>query len=74
MGKFDFDIPDDFLRQLGKLSDVDKIAPKMINEAMPILAENTKKNWQSIKELAICLTVSGRRKRGKEKMGPTLLW
>ena len=43
MGKFDFEIPPDFLKQLGKLSDIDRIAPIMIDEAMPILEENVKK-------------------------------
>lgn len=42
MGKFDFEIPADFIKQLGRLADVDRVAPKMIDEAMPILAENLK--------------------------------
>lgn len=42
MGKFDFEIPADFIKQLGRLADVDRIAPKMIDEAIPILLENVK--------------------------------
>ena len=42
MGKFDFEVPTDFLKQLGKLADVDRIAPKMLNEALPILERNVK--------------------------------
>ena len=37
MGKFDFEIPTDFIKQLGKLADVDRIAPQMIDEGYPIL-------------------------------------
>lgn len=37
MGKFDFEIDPAFLRSLGKLSDVDKYAPQMIDAATPIL-------------------------------------
>ncbi len=42
MGKFDFEIPADFIKQLGKLADVERVAPKMIDEAIPILLENVK--------------------------------
>ena len=42
MGKFDFEIPTDFIKQLGKLADVDRIAPQMIDEAIPILEMNVK--------------------------------
>ena len=42
MGKFDFEIPTDFIKQLGKLADVDRIAPQMLNEALPILERNVK--------------------------------
>ena len=43
MAKFDFNIPDGFIKQLGRLSDVDRIAPKMIDEAIPILLDNVKR-------------------------------
>ena len=42
MGKFSFTIPDDFVKQLGNLADVDRIAPTMIDEAMPILERKLK--------------------------------
>jgi len=42
MGKFDFEIDPGFLRQLGRMADVEKIAPKMIDEAMPILERHVK--------------------------------
>lgn len=37
MAKFDFYVDPDFLRKLGRMSDIDKIAPKMLEEAAPIL-------------------------------------
>lgn len=42
MGKFDFTIPDDFIKQLGRLADVDRLAPMMLDEALPILDTNVK--------------------------------
>ena len=42
MGKFDFEISPEFIKQLGRLADVDRIAPKMIDEAIPILLDNVK--------------------------------
>lgn len=42
MGKFDFEVDPAFLRSLGRLADVDKIAPKMIDEALPILVSHVK--------------------------------
>jgi len=51
MGKFNFTVPADFIKQLGKLSDVDRIAPMMIDEAIPILEANVKSetfsHWQT---------------------------
>jgi len=42
VGKFDFNIPPDFIKALGRLQDVDRIAPKMIDGAIPILERNVK--------------------------------
>ena len=42
MGKFDFEISPEFIKQLGRLADVERIAPKMIDEAIPILLDNVK--------------------------------
>ncbi len=43
MGKFDFEISTDFIKQLGRLEKVDRIAPKMIDEAMPYLKHNVQR-------------------------------
>lgn len=37
MGKFDFSIPDEFVKQLGRMADVQKAAPEMLAGAAPIL-------------------------------------
>ena len=50
MGKFDFQVPDDFIKKLGKLSDVDRIAPKMIDAAIPILSDSIKRELAVHKE------------------------
>lgn len=42
MGKFDFEIDPGFIESLGKMADIDRLAPKMIDEAMPILTDNIK--------------------------------
>jgi len=42
MAKFDFEISSDFIKQLGKLEDVERVAPMMINEAIPFLEQNVK--------------------------------
>lgn len=47
MGKFDFTVSDDFLKTLGKLSDIDKVAPQMINEALPTCSEYLKRGIES---------------------------
>ena len=36
MARFDFDFPKEFDEQIRKLSNIDEIAPKMINAALPI--------------------------------------
>jgi HK97 gp10 family phage protein len=43
MGKFDFYIDPEFLKQLGKMSDIDRLAPQMIDEAIPILEKHVKR-------------------------------
>jgi HK97 gp10 family phage protein len=42
VGKFDFQVDPAFLKQLGRLADVDRIAPKMIDEAIPALERDVK--------------------------------
>lgn len=44
MAKFSFTMPDDFIEQLNKCSNIDKIAPKMIDEATPIVVDSIKNN------------------------------
>lgn len=36
MGSFEFNIPDEFQKQLNKLANVDEVAPKMLEAASPI--------------------------------------
>lgn len=43
MGRFTFSIDPTFIRQLGNMEDVERIAPKMIDGAMPILERNLKR-------------------------------
>ena len=42
MGRFSFDMPDDFINQLEKLSNFDEVAKKMLNAAAPILVGTLK--------------------------------
>jgi HK97 gp10 family phage protein len=39
MGRFHFEIPKEFQEKLQRLENIDEIAPKMIDEATPILEE-----------------------------------
>ena len=41
MARFDFEIPDGFLKQLGRLADVEKYAPQMLKAAAPIVVAST---------------------------------
>ena len=69
MGKFDFTIPDDFIKQLGRLADVDRVAPKMIDESMPILVENVKIELAKHKRTGDMLDSVKKTKAGKIKNG-----
>jgi len=69
MGKFDFQIPDSFLKQLGKLSDVERIAPKMIDEAMPILERNLKAELAKHKRTGDMVNSVRKTKAGRNKYG-----
>lgn len=42
MAQFDFTIPADFVKKLGRMADIERVAPKMIDEAIPILERNVK--------------------------------
>ena len=69
MGKFDFEIPADFVKQLGKLADVDRVAPQMIDEAMPILEKNLKGELVKHKRTSDMLDSVKKTKAGKTKRG-----
>lgn len=69
MGKFGFSIPPDFLRTLGKLEDVDRIAPKMINEATPLLENSVKSNLIAHKQSGEMVASIKKTKASKKKDG-----
>lgn len=69
MGKFDFAIPDDFIKQLGKLADIEIIAPKMIDQAMPSLEKNLKTELAKHKQTGDMLNSVKKTKAKKTKRG-----
>lgn len=69
MGKFDFEIPTDFIKQLGKLADVDRIAPQMIDEAIPILEGNVKSEVSKHKRTGALANSVKKTKANKNKYG-----
>lgn len=48
MGRFDFQIPVEFLKQLGRLADVEQYAPQMLEAAAPVLVRSVKSSLQSV--------------------------
>jgi HK97 gp10 family phage protein len=69
MGKFDFQVDTDFLKTLGKLAEVEEIAPKMIDEAMPILEKNLKGEMINHKVTSDMIDSVKKTKAGKNKYG-----
>jgi HK97 gp10 family phage protein len=69
MGKFDFEISADFLRTLGRLEDVDRVAPQMIDEAIPILEASVKREAAKHVNTGDMLASIKRTKAGKNKRG-----
>ena len=69
MGKFDFEISPEFIKALGRLADVDRLAPRMIDEAMPILADNLKGELVKHKRTSDMLNSVKKTKAGKTKNG-----
>lgn len=67
MAKFSFEVPQEFIKQLGKLADVDRIAPQMIDEAMPILESNLKKELAKHKRTGDMVGSVKKTKAGKTK-------
>ncbi len=49
MGRFDFSFDEDFMKTLGSLAEVERYAPKMIDEALPIVEKRLVYNLQSHK-------------------------
>lgn len=43
MAKFSYNPPADFLKQLGRLAQIDEVAPMMVDEAIPIVRNKLKK-------------------------------
>lgn len=43
MAAFDFSFDEDFMKSLGSLAQVERYAPKMINESLPILEKKLKR-------------------------------
>lgn len=52
MARLDFEIPPDFYEQLGKLSEIEEFAPKMLSEAAPILVKTMKSELSKHKRTA----------------------
>jgi HK97 gp10 family phage protein len=69
VGKFDFQISPEFIKQLGNLADVDRVAPQMIDEAMPILESNLKKELSKHKRTGDMLNSVKKTKAGKNTYG-----
>lgn len=46
MAKFSFQLPDQFMEQLKRCANIDEIAPKMIDEALPIVERAFIKNLE----------------------------
>ena len=69
LGKFDFEISPDFMKALGRLADVDRLAPKMIDEAMPILERNLKDELVKHKDTGDMLDSVKKTKPKKQKNG-----
>lgn len=69
MGKFDFEIPQGFLDTLGRMQDVDRIAPKMIDGAIPILEERVKREVGKHRRTGDMVNSIKRTKAGKTRGG-----
>jgi HK97 gp10 family phage protein len=48
MALFDFMIPEGFLKQLGKLAEVEKYAPEMLKESAPLLVVSVKRRLTGV--------------------------
>ena len=69
MAKFSFVVPPDFEKQLGALADVDRIAPKMLEAAEPILTRNIKKELLAHRRTAALEKSVKKTKTRRDKYG-----
>lgn len=69
MGRFSLEISDDFFKQLGRLKDIEKVAPQMIDAATPILVQSVKNALSSHRETGDMIASIRRTKAKKTKGG-----
>lgn len=69
MGKFDFNFDADLTRQILALSNVDEIAPKILDEVAPILEKNIKKECRKHKRTGEMENSVKKTKAKKNKQG-----
>lgn len=69
MAKFTFNIDPDFVKSLGRMADVEEYAPKMIDEAIPILEKNFKAEALKHRDTGDMVQSIKSTKAGKSKYG-----
>lgn len=69
MGRFDYRPPVDFIKQLGRLEEVDRYAPEMIDEAMPIVEKALKRNLEKHRGTGELIKSVRKSKAKKNKYG-----
>jgi phage protein, HK97 gp10 family len=69
MAKFDFEIPPEFIRTLGRLSDVDRYAPLMIDAATPTIEDAVKRELAKHRRTGTMLKSIKRTRAKKTKNG-----
>lgn len=69
MAKFDFKIPVDFIKQLNNAAAIDEFGGKMIDEAMPIVERNLKKELEKHKRTGNMINSVKIKKASKNKYG-----
>lgn len=69
MARFTFNIDSEFVKSLGRMADVDEYAPKMIDEAMPILEHNFKTEAMKHKDTGEMVQSIKSTKAGQSKYG-----
>lgn len=69
MGKFDFNVPPDFIKLLGNMQDVERIAPKMLDAAAPILERNVRSEAMKHKRTGDMANSIKRKKAARTKSG-----